>query len=109
LAKYSFAFIAMPGGFGTLDEMFEIATLVQTGKIRNFPIILMGLDYWRPLIDFVTQTLVKSGTISPEDTKLIFLTDSPTEALNHIREVTFQEFGLRYRYRPKKTRWFGEK
>ena len=109
LAKYSFAFVAMPGGFGTLDEMFEVATLVQTGKMRDFPIVLMGLDYWKPLVDFINNTLVKSGTISPEDTKRIFLTDSPTDALDHIREVTFHEFGLLYRYRPKRQRWFWER
>ena len=59
LAKYSYAFVALPGGFGTLDEMFEIATLVQTGKIRDFPLVLMGREYWQPLIDFVRNRLIR--------------------------------------------------
>jgi uncharacterized protein (TIGR00730 family) len=67
LAKYSYAFIAMPGGFGTADELFEIATLIQTQKIVNFPLVLMGSDYWRPLIEFIKSTMVPMGTIDATD------------------------------------------
>lgn len=85
LVKYSYAFVAFPGGFGTLDEIFETATLVQTGKIKDFPIVLMGTDYWRPLMDFLRGTLEREGTIHREDHERILLTDSPEEALAHIQ------------------------
>ena len=62
LVKYSYAFVAMPGGFGTLDEVFEAATLIQTGKIRDFPIVLVGREFWQPLIDFMRGRLVAEGT-----------------------------------------------
>ena len=65
LVKYSYAFIAMPGGFGTLDEVFETATLIQTHKVQNFPLVLMGRDYWRPLIDFFRERLLPAKTIDP--------------------------------------------
>ena len=71
LVKYSYAFVALPGGFGTLDETFEVATLVQTGKVREFPIVLMGCDYWRPLIDFVRNRLLVEGTIDPGNAQLL--------------------------------------
>jgi uncharacterized protein (TIGR00730 family) len=77
LAKYSYAFIAMPGGFGTMDELFEIATLIQTGKIRNYPCILFGTEYWAPLMDFLRERLVAMGTIDPGDLDRLFVTDSP--------------------------------
>lgn len=76
LVKYSFAFVVMPGGFGTLDEMFEALTLVQTRKISAFPVILMGVDYWQPLIDFMRNTLAARGTIDGADMNLLTLTDS---------------------------------
>lgn len=84
LAKYSVAFVAMPGGLGTLDEVFEIATLVQTRKMKEFPIVLMGVDYWTPLKDFFENVLLKNQTISREDIDNIFLTDSPEEAMSFI-------------------------
>lgn len=87
LAKYSYAFIATPGGYGTLDEMFEVMTLIQTGKMENFPIVLLGKKYWSPLISFIEDTLVKQGTVSICDLNLILITDSAVDAVNYIRNV----------------------
>jgi uncharacterized protein (TIGR00730 family) len=96
LVKYSYAFIALPGGFGTLDEMFEVATLVQTGKVKEYPIVLMGRDYWRPLTDFVRNRLLVEGTIDPGDGHLLTVTDSPAEAVEWITAVAMRRFGLSY-------------
>jgi uncharacterized protein (TIGR00730 family) len=85
LVKYSRAFVVMPGGFGTLDEIFETATLIQTGKMSSFPIIALGSDYWEHLRTFIRQTMVEEATISPEDIDLVTLTDSPEEAIELIR------------------------
>ncbi|RCG31425.1 TIGR00730 family Rossman fold protein [Sphaerisporangium album] len=82
--KYSQAFVVLPGGFGTLDELFEAVTLVQTGKITMFPIVLLGTAYWQPLLDWINQTLLANGMISPDDPKLLHLTDDPDEAVRHI-------------------------
>ncbi len=110
LVKYSYAFVALPGGFGTMDEIFETATLIQTGKIKNFPIVLMGLDYWAPLIDFVKETMIPAGTIDEEDATRIILTDDPVEAAEKIRSITTVSFGLEERTtRPKPWRLFGER
>ncbi len=84
LVKYSQAFVIMPGGFGTMDEAFEAATLIQTGKIFSFPIILVGVDYWTPLLDFLKQTMVPNGTISESDLKLLHLTDSVEDVVRHL-------------------------
>ncbi|WP_405141623.1 TIGR00730 family Rossman fold protein [Sphaerisporangium sp. NBC_01403] len=82
--KYSQAFVVMPGGFGTLDELFEAITLVQTGKITLFPIVLMGTEFWKPLVDWIKDTLLVRGMISEDDPKLFHLTDDPDEAVRHI-------------------------
>jgi uncharacterized protein (TIGR00730 family) len=97
LVKYSYAFIVLPGGYGTLDELFETATLIQTGKIHDFPLVLMGRDYWQPLLDFLRETLVGEGTISPDDISALFVTDSPAEAVAHIREQTRAHPELQWR------------
>lgn len=87
LTKYSSGFIALPGGLGTLDELFEMATLIQTKKIAHFPIVLMGVDFWTPLIDFMVNTLVVHKTIDLEDVNKLYITDSPQEAVEHIMYV----------------------
>lgn len=94
LVKYSYAFVALPGGFGTLDEVFETLTLVQTGKIREFPIVLLGVDYWRPLQSFVRDVLLQNQTISPQDVQRLYLTDSPEEAIRCIQSCASERFGL---------------
>jgi hypothetical protein len=78
--KYADAFVIFPGGYGTLDELFEALTLIQTKKIVNFPVILMGGSYWEPLLDWIRATLVKEATINPEDVDLLRRTDDPAEA-----------------------------
>jgi len=82
--KYAQAFVIFPGGFGTMDELFEALTLIQTHKVRNFPVVLVGTDYWGGLIDWVRNTMVPAGTIAPEDLDLIFITDDPEEVRDHI-------------------------
>lgn len=82
--KYASAYVVMPGGFGTLDELAEILTLVQTGKTRRIPIILVGSDFWRGLVDWFAEKLVAEGTISPEDTELFHLVDECEEVVDTI-------------------------
>jgi uncharacterized protein (TIGR00730 family) len=100
LVKYSYAFVVMPGGAGTMDEMFETMTLIQTGKLKGFPIILMGKDYWQPLVDFI-QRMADEGMISPDDPELIFFTDDIEEATAHLQRHAVRQFGLRRKRAPK--------
>ena len=95
LVKYSYAFIVLPGGFGTLDELFETATLVQTRKIEDFPLVLMDRAFWGPMMEWV-GSLVGRGTISPDDPSRLFLTDSVEEAIAHVRGAAIDRFGLTY-------------
>ena len=104
LVKYSYAFVACPGGFGTLDEIFETATLIQTGKIRHFPVVLIGKSFWQPLMDFLRDTMAKAGTIDQGDFDRLLLTDSPTEAVDHILSVGISDFGLRQLRMPRPRR-----
>ncbi len=94
LIKYSYGFIIMPGGFGTLDEMFEALTLIQTKKIKNFPIVVMGSEFWGEMRQFI-DAMLADGTISPEDLDLIKWTDSVDEAIAHLHEHAVKQFGLR--------------
>lgn len=82
--KYSEAFVIFPGGFGTMDELFESLTLIQTGKVRNFPVILFGSHYWSGLLEWIKSTMVVERKISPDDLKLLILTDSVEDACKHI-------------------------
>lgn len=94
LSKYSYAFVVMPGGYGTLDEFFEAITLIQTGKFQRFPVILMGKAYHRDLFDHV-QRMAKEKTIDPSDVDLFLWTDSIAEAINHINRYAIERFNLR--------------
>ena len=79
--KYSQGFIVMPGGFGTMDELFESATLLQTGKIRSFPLVLVGTQYWSGLVDWVRSSMVEAGMISADEVDLLHVVDDPVEAV----------------------------
>jgi len=105
LVKYSYAFIALPGGFGTLDEMFEVATLIQTGMIRDFPLVLVGRHYWQPLVGFMRERLLVDRTIDAIDLERILVTDSAAEAVALVADVVLPRFGLKYGPRPRR-RWF---
>jgi uncharacterized protein (TIGR00730 family) len=85
--KYSNAYIIFPGGFGTMDELFEALTLIQTRKIRNFPVVLFGSQYWRGLLQWITSTMLNEKNINSEDLGLIHLTDSPKEAVDFITKT----------------------
>jgi len=106
LVKYSYAFIALPGGFGTLDEVFEVATLIQTRKIESFPCVLMGLDYWAPLRSFIENTMIPAGTIARADAAMLLFTDDADEAVRWIAERTAPLIARRPR--PKPLRVLGE-
>jgi hypothetical protein len=108
LVKYSYAFIALPGGFGTLDEIFETVTLMQTGKIKEFPLVLMGREYWRPLLDFMRERLLAQKTIDPVDLDRLVLTDSAEEAVSALTDVAMHRFGLTYGPRLRRRWFFGE-
>ena len=84
--KYSLGFVIFPGGFGTLDELFEALTLIQTRKIRDFPVILFGTDYWKGLMDWIGNTALEEGKVSHQDLKLLHLTDSPQEVVDILNK-----------------------
>ncbi len=99
LVKYSYAFVVMPGGFGTLDEMFEALTLIQTAKIHDFPVVVMGSQYWDDLRRQI-DTMVDRATISASDLDLLLFTDDVDAAVTHIRSRVVERFGLHRRLRP---------
>ncbi len=108
LVKYSKAFVVMPGGFGTMDEIFETATLMQTGKIEDFPLVLMGSEYWEPILQFMRDKMIPEGTISPSDVDRFFVTDSPEEAVHYILETARDTLGLEWERSPKPRAILGE-
>jgi uncharacterized protein (TIGR00730 family) len=101
LIKYSYAFIIMPGGFGTMDEFFETLTLVQTKTITQFPIVLFGKEYYKELMETIAD-MAEKGTISKEDMKLVLFTDDIDEAMQHIRNY----ITTNYKVRPRKKFWW---
>lgn len=96
LMKYSCGFVFMPGGFGTMDEVFETLVLMQTGKIRHFPCVALGTDYWQPLRDFILGAMHREGTVNAEEFNVILL-DSVADAIKHIRESVDQDPGSQTR------------
>lgn len=84
--KYAHGFVVLPGGFGTLDEFFEAITLIQTNKTKPFPVILMGVEYWQGLVDWIKTTVMKTKMISPEDVNLFHVTDDPVEAAKFVAD-----------------------
>jgi uncharacterized protein (TIGR00730 family) len=98
LLKYSYAFVVLPGGWGTMDELFETLTLVQTGMIHHFPVVLMGKKYYQPLMDFL-QLMLNTGTISAKDLQLVALTDDPQEAIQHLKKYISDFYTIKKRTR----------
>jgi uncharacterized protein (TIGR00730 family) len=90
LRKNSVAYVLMPGGFGTMDEIFEVLTLIQTGKLPPRPVVCMGKEYWKHLGTFLRETMLAGGTISPEDLDLALVTDDTGEAINYIKGKMLQ-------------------
>jgi hypothetical protein len=107
LVKYSYAFVVMPGGFGTMDELFEAMVLIQTGKIESFPVVLIGKEYWQPLVSFLDE-MVRVGTIDRDDFNLLLFTDSVDEAMEHIQKHGIEKFGLVRKRMPRASKVLGE-
>jgi uncharacterized protein (TIGR00730 family) len=107
LVKYSYAFVVFPGGFGTLDELFEALTLIQTDKIHDFPVIIVGREFWEPLLTFI-RSMPAAGTISLADLDLVLATDSVAEAIAWIKEKAISGFGLKAVTR-RPSRWLAER
>lgn len=106
LIKYSYAFVVMPGGFGTLDELFEALTLIQTEKIKNFPIVIFDKAFHEHLIKYI-DFMKEAGTISPEDLDLMLITDDVDECVAHIK-ACIERFGLQYEKKFKPLSWLFE-
>jgi uncharacterized protein (TIGR00730 family) len=103
LVKYSYAFIVMPGGFGTLDEFYRAITLIETRKIERFPIIIFDKEFYQNIVEH-TAEMLKAGTISASEARLYLITDSIPEAIEYIKEKSILAFGLKY-MKPQKPFW----
>jgi uncharacterized protein (TIGR00730 family) len=108
LFKYSYAFVALPGGLGTLDELFEALTLIQTRKIQNFPVVLIGAAYWQPLVDLLAHMVVEK-TIDEGDLRLLLVTDDLDVVMEYLERNAVRQFGLERRPRLKPSPWLGER
>lgn len=106
LVKYSYAFVIMPGGFGTMDEFFETLTLIQTKSIGNFPIVIFGVEYYKDLM-LTISGMAEQGTIAKEDLDLVLITDDVDEAMDHIQKYVNQNYKLVQKRKP--VWWLGEK
>jgi uncharacterized protein (TIGR00730 family) len=107
LFKYSYAFVVLPGGLGTLDEMSEALTLIQTGKIRNFPVVLIGTEYWKPFIALLRE-MIAAGAVGASDLNLLKVTDDIDEAMEHLEVHAVNAFGLRRVPKRAPKWWLGE-
>jgi hypothetical protein len=107
LIKYSYAFIVCPGGFGTLDELFEVTTLIQTGKLYDFPVALVGVDYWTPLIDQM-KLMIDARTIDSYDLEKIIITDDPGDVVSKVTDLAMKRFDLSFGPQLKPRWWLGE-
>lgn len=108
LIKYSYAFVAMPGGVGTLDELFEALTLIQTKKISDFPVVLVGKDYWLPMIEQL-KLMAREKTIDEKDLELFLITDSVEDTIKHIEENAITKYNLKKQKERKPMVLLGEK
>lgn len=108
LVKYSYAFVIMPGGWGTMDEMFEALTLIQTGKIKEFPVVLFGTEYWKKLTELI-QDMIANKTVSESEIKeYLLITDSVDEVVKHLEKHSIERFGLERKPVIKPMKWLGE-
>ncbi len=107
LLKYSYAFVIMPGGWGTMDELFEALTLIQTGKMNEFPVIIFGTEYWKNLIELIND-MVEKGTVSKDDLRHLLVTDSVDDSIDQIKKYSIKKFGLKKRKRLTPIAWLGE-
>ena len=107
LIKYSYAFIVLPGGFGTMDELFEVLTLIQTGKVEDFPVALMGTDFYGPGIEQL-KLMVERATINPMDLSKLTISDDPVQVVNGVTETVMKRFGLSFGPKLKRRWWLGE-
>jgi uncharacterized protein (TIGR00730 family) len=108
LVKYSYAFVIMPGGWGTMDEMFEALTLIQTGKIKEFPVVLFGTEYWKKLTELI-QDMIANKTVSEHEIKeYLLITDSVDDVVKHLEKHSVERFGLIRKPAIKPMKWLGE-
>jgi len=106
LFKYSYAFVVLPGGLGTLDELTEALTLIQTGKIKEFPVVLIGTTYWQPFLTLLRE-MITQGAVGPSDLDLLMVTDDLDEAMRHLETHAIGGFGLK-RVKRRAQWWLGE-